>query len=550
MTFTPAIIGTISSTNSTTTPLGVSGVFTGVGVEILKYNSITITGFTNTGDGQLSIQYSTDNVNWDIQITTSILSNSFEYIYLSLSRYMRIVFTNGLTAQATFRLQTIMKTGDLIQSSSNNVLSGGSGGGGISNSLIDTFGRMRVGEPFTLFDSKFINDRDLTEWSEVTSGSGIISYTTEFPYITMSVGPGVGTVIRQTRRYHPYQPGKALEILMTGTLMVTPIANIISRIGYFDNATNKSTGSDIAQSNGYYFELSGTTLSVVELSYITGALVTTTVNQSSWNVDKLDGTGNSGITIDVTKRQIFYITMEWLGVGEVTMGIIINETYYACHKFYHTNRSSSLPYTNRGSLPIRYEISTAGAGAVGSLRQVCCTAISNGGFQPNGKIFSATRIIGPFTTPTPVLVSAAITPLLGLRLKSTYTRYTLNPLEFNIMCSSSASMYYVIYRFLAPANPYTGAAVWNNATYTTTNYSAAEYSTNGTFTVGEPQNNGIKITEGYFSTQINQSLISLKDKLICIANISGISDVIVLTAYSLSNPNETTFVSLTWQEYN
>jgi len=42
--------------------------------------------------------------------------------------------------------------------------------------------------------------------------------------------------------------------------------------------------------------------------------------QSEWNLDRCDGTGKSGYTIDVTKMQMFYMDYSWYGAGFIRWG--------------------------------------------------------------------------------------------------------------------------------------------------------------------------------------------------------------------------------------
>jgi hypothetical protein len=105
------------------------------------------------------------------------------------------------------------------------------------------------------------------------------------------------------------------------------------RVGYF------------GANNGIFLEQDGTTVNLVKRSYISGSVVDTKVAQASWNGDKLNGTGDSGLTLDLTKSQIFWIDVEWLGVGSVRCGFIINGEYYVAHTFHHANVLDSVYMT-------------------------------------------------------------------------------------------------------------------------------------------------------------------------------------------------------------
>jgi hypothetical protein len=128
----------------------------------------------------------------------------------------------------------------------------------------------------------------------------------------MTVDTSSGTeVIRETKKIFAYQPGKSLLIMNTFVLNSAK-EGLRQRVGYFGS------------SNGIYVQLQDSTVSFIRRSSTSGSLVETVVNQSNWNVDKLDGTGPSGITLNISKAQIFWIDMEWLGVGNVRMGFIYN----------------------------------------------------------------------------------------------------------------------------------------------------------------------------------------------------------------------------------
>jgi hypothetical protein len=169
-------------------------------------------------------------------------------------------------------------------------------------------------------------------------------------------------------------------------------------------------------SNGYYLELNNSTVSFVERSSVSGVLSNTLVNQSNWNVDKLDGTGASGITLDLTKAQILFMDLEWLGVGTVRIGFVINGNFYVCHKFHHANLITST-YITTASLPLRYEITNTGATiSASTLKQICSTVLSEGGYELRG----AQQAVGtPITSPKTLATAGTFYPIVSIRLKST-----------------------------------------------------------------------------------------------------------------------------------
>ena len=172
---------------------------------------------------------------------------------------------------------------------------------------IDAFGRLRTSTPFTLFDSSHRFD-DNGLWSTSTATGGTATFNAAQGLIDLDVTAALGSqALRETTKVFSYQPGKSLLVL--NTFVMSPAkTNLRQRVGYY--GTN----------NGYYLELNNTTVSFVERSFVTGAIVDTPVAQASWNVDPLNGSGPSGITLDLTKAQILFMDLEWLGVGTVRMG--------------------------------------------------------------------------------------------------------------------------------------------------------------------------------------------------------------------------------------
>jgi hypothetical protein len=83
--------------------------------------------------------------------------------------------------------------------------------------------------------------------------------------------------------------------------------------------------------------------------------VDTKYPQSTWNIDKCDGTGPSGYNIDLTKMQMFYMDYSWYGAGFIRWGFRgpTGDVIY-CHKVINNNVNTEA-YMRSGNLPARYE---------------------------------------------------------------------------------------------------------------------------------------------------------------------------------------------------
>jgi len=275
------------------------------------------------------------------------------------------------------------------------------------NMASDAFGRVRTSTPLTLFDSSHrYSDNNL--WSTLTGGTTTTSASASFNQtqglVDLRVNALSGSrVYRETTKVFSYQPGKSLQIMTTFTFNAAK-ANLRQRVGYY--------GSD----NGIYLELDDSTLYMVERSITSGSLSSTRVAQSNWNIDPLDGSGPSGLVLDITKAQILFIDIEWLGLGTVRTGFVINGQFVPCHYFHHANVVATT-YITTASLPLRYEIENKAATASSSLlKQVCSTVICEGGYELRG----LQQAIGTaITAPKDLAEAGVFYPVATIRLKST-----------------------------------------------------------------------------------------------------------------------------------
>ena len=336
---------------------------------------------------------------------------------------------------------------------------------------IDAFGRLRVSEPFTLFDSSHrFDDNEL--WSTATATGGTATYDANEGLINLGVTAASGSeVVRETTKVFSYQPGKSLLVLST-FVMNSAKTNLRQRVGYY--------GAE----NGYYLELNNTTVSLVERSFVTGAVVNTPVAQASWNVDPMDGSGPSGITLDLTKAQILFMDLEWLGVGTVRIGFVINGNFYVCHKFHHANLITST-YITTASLPLRYEITnTAATSGASTLKQICSTVMSEGGYQLNG----LQQAIGiPVTTPRNLSGAGTFYPVVSIRLQTSPDRLDAIVIctAISIMATSAGN-----YNWRVIASGTTSGGTWIGAP----GASSVDYNITGTSLTG-----GRILASGFFN---------------------------------------------------
>lgn len=352
----------------------------------------------------------------------------------------------------------------------------------------DAFGRVRVSEPLTLFDSSHrYSDNGL--WATATGVGSDATFNANAGLVELNVPTTSGGYVkRETKKVFAYQPGKSLLVLST-FVMAPAKTNLRQRVGYF------------GVNNGLYLQLQNSTLSFVERSSITGTIAETVVNQADWNVDKLDGTGPSGLTLDITKAQIFWMDVEWLGLGTVRLGFVINGLFIHCHSFHHANLIEST-YITTASLPLRYEIENLGTTASSStLKQVCSTVISEGGYELRGR---QGAVGTPLAAMRELTATGVLYPIVSLRLKASPDRLDaiVIPTAVSILSDGNNAFF----EWHLQSNPTTSGGTWTSAGTD----SSVEYNLSGVSSSG-----GRTLAKGYISstTQSNNAIDILKEAL-------------------------------------
>lgn len=228
---------------------------------------------------------------------------------------------------------------------------------------MDAFGNLRVSSSVVLGAYEYTNSDMADLFTDVVVG-GSITRNASARHLVFSVNSANGSsVARTSNRYHYYQPGVGNLVIITLAHGDVGKANNVREWGYAD------------ESDGLLFRLTGTTLQVVLRSSVTGSVVEEIINQANWNGDKLDGTGTSGMTIDVTKANFYWIDFAWLGVGPARFGVVAPDgSRWVCHTFENPNNRIGA-YMASGSLPLHFHNYNTGATAGTSEFKLICSAI-------------------------------------------------------------------------------------------------------------------------------------------------------------------------------
>lgn len=393
-----------------------------------------------------------------------------------------------------------------------------------SGVAVDAFGRMRTSLPLTLFDSSHrYTDNGL--WATSNTATATYAFSENEGLVNLNVDTTSNAeIVRETLKTFSYQPGKSLLNLNTFVFSAAK-TNLRQRVGYF--------GSQ----NGMYLELDGTTLSFVERTYTSGSVSETRVSQANWNMDKLDGTGPSLKTLDITKAQIMWMDIEWLGLGTVRMGFIIDGQIIHCHSFHHANRISTT-YITTASLPLRYEIKNTGTTSGSStLKQVCSTVISEGGYELRGRQNAIGTLI---TAPKALATAGTFYPVASIRLKSARLDSIVIPTAVSFLGQGNAINFN--WRLISDATITTGS--WTSAGAD----SSVEYTISGTAMSG-----GRVLASGYInsSNQGSPALDILKEALFQFQlernSLTSTPGTFTLAVTADTN-TQTCFGSIDWEE--
>jgi hypothetical protein len=272
-----------------------------------------------------------------------------------------------------------------------------------TSSQLDAFGRLRVSTPQVLGYGAFEYGRNTLRIETAVSGSGTVADLPNESSISLTNGGGTTGhyAYAQTRTHFRYIPGRSQLIRFTGSFG-TPTANVRQRAGYFNDR------------NGLFIEYDGTTLNFVRRTYVSGTAVETRVARSAWT-DPMDGSGPSGINLNLTTTWLCWIDMEWLGVGRYRFGFASPSTgeLITCYAAAGTN-VLSYPYLSTANLPVRYEIENTGAASALTMRWICYSVDTEGGDEGNLPIQNS---VDSGTTGT-AMANGAYRPILAVRADS------------------------------------------------------------------------------------------------------------------------------------
>ena len=338
--------------------------------------------------------------------------------------------------------------------------------------------RMKITSYTTGFFNTFQHSKAADVWDETLTTGGTSTHDANRNAVAIAVTSTVGSkVIRQTRQVMRYVPGRPAEYSQA-VIMDTYVSGVRTRLGQFD------------EGDGFFLERATTgIIYAVVRSSVTGSPVETRVAQSSWNGDKLDGTGSSGVTMDLTKTQLLVVDYEWYGTGAVQFSFVINNQTITAHTFYHANVISN-PWCSTPFIPMRVELENVSATSTASMLQISsCHSMEALSDSLGYPVSIATAISGKSLT-----TANTYYPVLSIRLKSTQINSVVIP---QYLQAGTLDNTFINYQLLLNAT-LTGASWVNHPT----TESAIQYDVTATAVSG-----GTILNQGFAAAGYNDRLL-------------------------------------------
>ncbi len=367
------------------------------------------------------------------------------------------------------------------------------------------------------WEGNFVGGNNTLLWDTDLTGAATATDILVESARSMNVTTASGDkVIIQARQRQLYLLGRTKRVVV-GALLGAKQTDTRKRIGFFD------------EDDGIFFEQTGTDLRVVTRTSTSGAPVDTAVGQASWNIDPMDGTGPSGATLDETKINTFVIDFDWTGGGKVKFGIRVGGRIWFVHATDFDN-SETTPYLTGPTLPVRFEIENTGAVAGAASMKMYSASVIN--FSGLDALFLE-RVADNTTSGT--VVTTTVTPLVSIRLDSSFIKHLLRVQSINIFTGSGNSI-----RWTLIFNGTLTGPSWTSVGAE----SIAEFDISATGITGGTEietgffdnNNGVLTGTGFFSL------------LFLSADIAETADIVTIAAHR-SSGTATVHASLRFEEY-
>lgn len=385
----------LSVFNTSTIALAGNASFAGTWEDCSKYSCIRVSALSNVSSASagVSIQFGIAAAQQDASRTYSLLAGiPLTVVTDIMGRYFRVVFTNGASAQTTFSLATRWSsTAELPQSPMNAALTDDSQAVTVRSVMTarndySSYSTLRADEQDRLIvKTKTYFERQQTvsstPWIQIGFTYGVNSDNCNIATVS-------GTVTASNSRA---LVASAAAINTSASISTDRIAfcspgntvlGVVSAAFTAGIAGNTQVIGVGTAENGLFFGFNGTSFGVASRS----GSVTTWVAQSAWNVDKLDGSGHSGVVLNAAVGNTYAIHYNSLGYGSCTYMVLAPasnaanqnvslDEFIVVHRTFFNNVSQAVGLLNpQAPLMVSSANSTATTAVTVYVASFCCFA--------------------------------------------------------------------------------------------------------------------------------------------------------------------------------
>jgi len=391
-------------------------------------------------------------------------------------------------------------------------------GMGLSQGNLDATGALRVTQASPLVAGEFhyaINPRFFT--TTLANGGSAAGGVTGMAVLQTGTNPA-GSAAIASKQAARYLGGTGIYASWTA-VFDTPQANSTQFVGIGD------------ATNGFQIGYNGTQFAIRHRN----AGVDTFIPQADWNIDPLDGTGPSGITLAPQNGNVFRVQYLWHGFGPILFYVLADAvSFQLVHEILWAN-SNLVPSLSNPTIPLRASVVNAG-NATNLTLKTASMGIYNEGYDGKGD-WPLIASIGSFGNSKTGI--SAETSVLTIRNKATNVLGGTNTNmvrvqvpRVSLVAAAGATLFRLLLNATLGGTP--SFSDWS------TLESVIEIDTAGTTTAGTPQGNE---RFRYFDPSGTGTPQSFDLSALNIVLNPG-DTLTVAASGSAVNPN----VSLQWQE--
>lgn len=352
MTYIPAVTANVSVLNSTVTSFSPENItYTGTPEDVSQYASLSVSYQVSpyTATGNIFLQFSNianpfTPISNTVTPITSTTANGFTLDTTMTCQFFRVMYVSDSTsgsvtiqtiyhpqariAAKTSRLaEPMTSTTDCINTRS--FIWGKTNGGNVyeqiasngTNSLLtslseplSTYGDIAVSENTPVSQIDFVYGVNTTISSNVMFSNATITTANSMVFLTSNgYGDGAAYVSIYPKRFAKYRPGQGILTRFTAMFSTGVTGTIqFAGCGFLEPTSN-------AIVDGFGIGYDGTQLSILWYNNYTKV---GSIPQASWNLDTLQGTGASGMTLVPQNLNVFQCRYQYLGGGDLSFYIM------------------------------------------------------------------------------------------------------------------------------------------------------------------------------------------------------------------------------------